>query len=171
MNVCNYVYSLNFGDRLTLGIFCCCCCSVAKSCPTIRDPMDCSMPGFPVHHQLPEFAQTHAHWVSDALQPSHPLSSPSSPTFTLSQHQGLPMSQFFTSGGQSIGVLASASVLPVNIQGWFPLRLTGLVSVQSKGFSRVFSSTTVWKHQLFGSHLYVPTGKTTSLTIWTFVLN
>ena len=64
MNVCNYVYSLNFGDRLTLGIFCC-CCSVAKSCPTIRDPMDCSMPGFPVHHQLPEFAQTHAHWVSD----------------------------------------------------------------------------------------------------------
>ena len=125
MNVCNYVYSLNFGDRLTLRIFCCCCCSVAKSCPTIRDPMDCSMPGFPVHHQLPEFAQTHAHWVSDALQPSHPLSSPSSPAFTLSQHQGLPMSQFFTSGGQSIGVLASASVLPVNIQGWFPLRLTG----------------------------------------------
>ena len=63
--------------------------SVAQSCLTLCDPMDCSTPGFPVHHQLLEFAQTHVHWVSDAIQPSHPLSSPSLPTFNLSQHQGL----------------------------------------------------------------------------------
>jgi len=63
--------------------------SVAQSCPTLCDPMDCSMPGFPVHHQLPELAQTHVHQVSDAIQPSHPLFSPSPPAFHLSQHQGL----------------------------------------------------------------------------------
>ena len=63
--------------------------SVAQLCPTLCDPMDCSMPGFPVHHQLPEFTQTHAHWVGDAIRPSHPPSSPSPPAFNLSQHQGL----------------------------------------------------------------------------------
>ena len=63
--------------------------SVAQSCLTLCDPMDCSTPGFPVHRQLPEFAQTHVHRVSDAIQPSHPLSSPSPPAFNLSQHQGL----------------------------------------------------------------------------------
>ena len=62
---------------------------VAQSCPTLSNPMDCSMPGFPVHHQLPELAQTHVHWVSDAIQPSHPLLSPSPPAFNPSQHQGL----------------------------------------------------------------------------------
>ena len=63
--------------------------SATHSCPTFCDPIDCSMPGLPVHHQLPEFTQTHVHWVSDAIQPSHPLSSPSPPAFNLSQHQGL----------------------------------------------------------------------------------
>ena len=63
--------------------------STAQSCLTVDDPMDCSTPGLPVHHQLPEFTQTHVHWVDDAIQPSHPLSTPSPPTFTLSQHQGL----------------------------------------------------------------------------------
>ena len=63
--------------------------SVAQLCPTLCNPLDCSTPGFPVHHQLPEFAQTHAHWVSDAIQPSCPLLSPSPPAFNLSQHQGL----------------------------------------------------------------------------------
>ena len=64
--------------------------SVAKkSCPTLSDPMDCSMPGLPVHHQLPESTQTHVQWVGDAIQPSHPLSSPSPPALNLSQHQGL----------------------------------------------------------------------------------
>ena len=63
--------------------------SVAQSCPTLCDPVDRRTPGFPVHHQLPELAQTHAHWVNDAIQPSHPLSSPTPPAFNLSQHQGL----------------------------------------------------------------------------------
>ena len=63
--------------------------SVTQSCPTLCDPMDCSMPGLPAHHQLPESAQTHVHRVGDAIQPSHPLSSPSPPAFSLSQHQGL----------------------------------------------------------------------------------
>ena len=90
--------------------------SVAQSRLTLCDPMDCSMPGLPVHHQLPEFTQTHVHRVSNTIQPSHPLPSPS-PAFNLSQHQGLfQMSQFFASGGQSIGVSALASVLPVNTQ-------------------------------------------------------
>ena len=66
-----------------------CCCSVAQACPTLFDLMDCSTPGLPVHHQLPEPAQTHVHRVSDAIQPSHPLSSPYPPAFNLSQHQGL----------------------------------------------------------------------------------
>ena len=63
--------------------------SVAQSCPTLCDPMNCNTPGLPVHHQLSEFTQTHVHRVGDAIQPSHPLSSPSPPVPTLSQHQGL----------------------------------------------------------------------------------
>ena len=78
--------------------------------------VNCSTPGLPVYHQLPEFTQTCVHWVGDAIQPSHPLSSPSPPTFNLSQHQSFQMSQFFTSGGQSIRVSTSASVRPKNIQ-------------------------------------------------------
>ena len=66
----------------------CCCCSVTKSCPTLCDSMDCSMPGFPVHC-LPELAQTHVHWVNDTIQPSHPLLPPSAPALNISQHKGL----------------------------------------------------------------------------------
>ena len=88
-------------------------CSVTKSCPALCDPMDYSTPGFPVLHYLLEFAQTHVHWVGDATQPSHPLLSPS-PTLSLSQQQRLFL---FASSGQSIGPSASASVLPMNIQG------------------------------------------------------
>ena len=66
-----------------------CCCSVTKSCPALCNHMDCSTPGFPVHHQLPEFAHTRIHSVDDAIQPSHPLPPPSPPAFNLSQHQGL----------------------------------------------------------------------------------
>ena len=128
--------------------------SVAQSCPILCDPMGCSTPGFPVHHQLPEFAQTHVHRIGDAIQPSHPLLSPSPPAFSLSQHQGsFLVSQFFASGGQSIGASASASVLPMNIQDWFPLGWTCWVSLQDKGLSRVFSNTTVQKKQLFGTQL------------------
>ena len=123
---------------------------------TLCNPMDCSMPGLPVHCQLLEFTETHVHWVGDAIQPSHPLSSPSPPDFILSQHQGLfRMSQFFASCGQSIGVSASASVLPMNIQDWFPLGWTGWISLQSKGLSRVFSNTTVQKHQFFGAQYHI----------------
>ena len=128
--------------------------SVTQLCPTPWDPMVCSTPGLPVHYQLPEFTQTHVHWVGDTIQPSHPLSSPSPPTFNLSHYQGLfKWVSSFASGGQSIGVSASASVLPMNIQDWFPLGLTGLISLQSKGLSRVFSNTTVQKHQFFGTQL------------------
>ena len=76
--------------------------SVIQSCPTLWDPMNCSTPGFPVHHQLPEFTQIHVHWVGDAIQSSHPLSSPFPPAFNLSQHQSFQMSQFSASGGQSV---------------------------------------------------------------------
>ena len=127
--------------------------SVAQSCPTLCDPMDCSTPGLPVHHQLLEFTQTHVHWVSDAIQPSHPLSSPSPPALSLPASGSFQMSHFFASGGQSIRVSVSTSVLPVNIQDWFPLGWTGWISLQSKGLSRVFSNTTVQKHQFFGIQL------------------
>ena len=119
--------------------------SVTQSCPTLWDPMDCSTPGFPVHHQLPELAQTHVHQVSDTIQSSHPVilfsclqSFPASRSF--------PISHFFT---------FSASVLLMIIQGWFPLGLTGLISLQSKGLSRVFSNTTVQKHQFIKKAFFI----------------
>ena len=106
--------------------------------------MDCSTPDFPVLHHLLECAQTHVHWVGDAIPPSHPLSSPSPPAFSLSQHQGLfPVSQFFASGGQGIGASASASVLPMNTQGWFSLGWTGWISLLSKGSADMFMSKTL----------------------------
>ena len=94
--------------------------SVARSCLTLCGPMDCSMPGCPILYYLLEIAQTHVHWVSDAKQPSHPLSPllllpsvfPSIKVFSISQ--------LFASGGQNIRASASASVFPMNIQGWFP---------------------------------------------------
>ena len=138
--------------------------------------MDCGTPDFPVHHQLLELAQTHIHQVGVAIQPSHPLSSllllPSIP-----ESGSFPRSQFFAKGEQSIG--ASASVLPMNIQDWFPLGLTGCISLQSKGLSRVSSNTTVWKHQFFNAqlslwsnshHTSMTTGKTIALTRQTFIL-
>ena len=173
-----------------------------------------------VHHQLPEPIQTHVHWVDDAIQPSHPLSSSSPPALSPSQHQfslvqfsrsvvsdslwphepqharppcpsptlevysnswpssrwchpamsssvipfssfpqslpasgSFPVSQLFAWGGQSIGVSASASVLPMNTQDWSPVGWTGWISLQSKGLSRVFSNTTVQKHQFFCAQL------------------
>ena len=158
-------------------------------------PMDCSISGLPVYHQLPEILQTHVLWAGDAIQLSHPLSSPSPPILNLFQYQGLyflylslslslyfslflslfyfltlqycigftiyqhessgsfQMRQFFTSGSQSIGVSASIAALPMNIQDWAPLQWTGWISLQSKGFSRIFSNTRVQKHQFFGAQL------------------
>ena len=127
--------------------------SVSQSCPPLYDPMNSSTPGLCVHHQLPEFTQTHVHRVSNAIQPSHPLSSPSPPAPNPSQHQSFPMSQLFAWGGRSTGVSALASVLPMNTQDWSPFEWTGWISLQSRGLSRVFSSTTVQKHQFFGAQL------------------
>ena len=128
--------------------------SVDQSCLILCDPMDCSTPGLPVHCQLLEFTQTHVHWVGDAIQPSHPLLSPSPPTFNFFPASGsFQISQLFASGRQSIRVSASTSVLPMNIQDWFPLGWTGWISLQSRGLSRVFSNTTVQKHQFFGTQL------------------
>ena len=138
--------------------------------------MGCSKPGLPVHPQLPEFTQNHVHWVGDAIQPPYPLSSPSPPALNLSKQQGL--FKWVSSSDQvaNIGVSASASVLPMNIEDW-SLGWTGWISLQSKGLSRVFSNTTVQKNQFFCSaffivqlsHPYMTTGETIALTRWAFV--
>ena len=126
--------------------------SVAQSCLTLCDPMNCSTPGLPVHHQLPESTQTHVCCVGDAIQPSHPLTSPSPPTLNFSQHQGL--FQWVSSLHQV------AKVLEFQLQHqscqWTPrtdllLGWTGWISLQSKRLSRVFSSTTVQKHAYLNS--------------------
>ena len=128
--------------------------SVAQSCPTLCDPMNRSMPGIPVHQQLLEFAQTHVHRVGDAIQPSHPLSSPSPPAPDPSQHRGL--FQWVNSSHEVAKVLEfqlyhqSFQRTP---KDWSPLEWTGWMSLQSKGLSRVFSNTTVQKHQFFGTQM------------------
>ena len=131
----------------------CCCHSIAQLCPTACEPMDLSMPGLPCPHHLLEFAQIHIHRVSDAIQPSHPLllSSP----FAFKRNASFPSIRVFSSDS-AIGIRcpkigASASVLPMSIQGWFPLGWTGWISLQSKRLSRVFSNTTVQKHQFSGA--------------------
>ena len=128
------------------------CCSVANSCRTLCALMNCSTPGFSVLHYLPEFAQTHVHWISDAIQPSHPLSPPSPPALNLSQHQGL--LKWISScirWPKYWSYSISQSVLSMNIQGWFPLGLTGLISLLSKRLSKVFSRTKLQKHQFFSA--------------------
>ena len=127
--------------------------SVTLLCPTLCDSMNCSTPVLPVHHQLLEFIQTQVHQVGDAIQPSHTLSSPSPPARNPSQHQSFPMSQLFAWGGQSTAVSPLASFLPKKSQGQSPSEWTGLISLQSKGLSRVFSNTTVQKHQFFCAQL------------------
>ena len=131
--------------------------------------MDCSMPSLPVHHQLPEFAQTHVHRVGDAIQSSHPLSSPSPPAFNIFQHQGL--FKWVSSSHQmaSIGASASASVFLMIIQDWFPLGWTGWISLQSKGLSRVFCNTTAQKHQFFVSSFLYGATLTSTHDHWTII--
>ena len=106
----------------------------------------------PCPSPTPRVTQTHVHWVSDAIQPSHPVIPFSSCLQSLPASGSFPVSQFFASGGQRIGVSASASVLSMNIQDWFPVGLTGWISLLSKGLSRIFSNTTIWKHQFFSTH-------------------
>ena len=126
--------------------------SVPQSCPTLCDSMHHSTLGLPVHHQLLEVTQSHIHWVGDAIQSCHPLSSPS-PALNLSQHDRLFKRVSSSHQVAKVLVSASASVLPMIIQGWFPLGFTGWIFLQSKGLSRVFSNTTVQKYQFFGTHL------------------
>ena len=133
-----------------------CCCSVPKSYPTLWDPMDCSTPGFPVFHYLPEFAQTPVHCVSDAIQPFHPVFYFSSRPQSFLASTSFPMNQLFISGGQNIGASVSASVLPMNIQGWFPLGLTSLISWPKNSqesslttqFERIIKQTNKQKNQV-----------------------
>ena len=133
------------------------CCSVTKSCPDLCHTVDCIMPGFPVLHYLPEFSRIHVHWVGDLTITYLTISSSTIPFSSCLQSfpasGSFPMSQFFESGGQSIGASASASVFSMNVQSWFPLGLTDLISLQSQGLSRVFSNTTVQKHQFYGAQL------------------
>ena len=128
--------------------------SVAQLCLTLCDPMVCGTPGFPVYHPTPRACSNScpsSQWcypnISSSVIPfySCPQSFPASGSF--------PVSQFFASGDPSIGVSASTSVLPMNIQDSFPLEWTGWISLQSKGLSRVFSNTIVQKHQFFGAQL------------------
>ena len=125
--------------------------SVAQSCPTLRDPMNCSMPGLPVSHQHPEFTQTHIQWCHPAISSSVVPFSSCLQFFPISG--SFQMSKVFASGGQSTGVSASASFLPKNTQGWSPLEWTGWISLQSKGLSGIFSNITTQKHQFFGAQL------------------
>ena len=152
--------------------------SVTQSCPTSCDPMDCSTPGFPVHHQLPELTQTHVHWVSDAIQPSYPLSSPSPPTFNHSQHQGL--FKWVSSSNQV------AKILEFQLQFSPSKEYSGLISFRMdwldllavqgtlKSLLQYHSSkASIISHSDFlivlCSHTYITTGKTIALTGWTFV--
>ena len=153
--------------------------SVTQSCPTLCNPKDLSMPGLPVHHQLPEFTQTHVHWVSYAIQSSH-----SSVVPFFSRLQSFPasgslqMSQFFTSGGQSIGVSASASVLPSQYSGLISFRMDWLDLLAVRGTLKNLlqhhsSKASVLQCSAFFivqlEHQYMTTGKTIALTRWTFV--
>ena len=137
---------------------------VPRSCLTLHNPMNHSTPGLPAHHQLPESTQTYVHRVGDAIQQSHPLLSPSPPAFNLSQHQGL--SQWVRSSHQV------AKVLEFQLQHqsfqwisneWSPLGWTGWTYLQSKGLSRVFSNTTVQKHQFLGNQVFFYSPTLTSI--------
>ena len=153
---------------------------MAQSCPTLCDPIDFSMPGLPVHHQLPELAQAHIYPVSDAIQPFHPLSSPSIPTSRLQSFPAsvsFPKSQFFTSGGQSIGV--SASISPSNeYSGLVSFRIDWLDLLLVQGTLKSLlqhhssKASILWRSVFFivqFSHPHMTTGKTIALIRWTFV--
>ena len=138
----------------------CCCCSATQSCLTLCDPKDCSKPRFPVLHHLPKLAQTHVHWVSDAIQPSHPLSSPSFSAFNLSPALGsFLMSRLFPSSDQSIGLSALASIFPMNIRDWFPLEFTGFDLPAGQGTLKSLLQHYSSKASIFSvlSLLYGPT--------------
>ena len=151
--------------------------SVAQSCPTLCDPMDCSTPGLPVHHQLPEFTQTHIHRVGDAIQPSHALLSPSSPALNLSQHQGLWLSALHIRWSKYWSF--SFNISPSNVHSGlisFRMDLLDLLAVQGTLTSlpqhhntkvSILLCSAFFIVQL--SHPYMTTGKTIALTRWTLL--
>ena len=134
------------------------CCSATKLCPTLRNTTNCSTPGLPVLHYLPEFPQIHVHWVGDAIQSSSSVASFSSCPQSIPASMSFPVSQLFALVGQNIEAAVSVIVLPMSIS----LRLTGLIFLFSKGLSRILSSITIRKHQFFNtqpslwsnSHIY-----------------
>ena len=159
VNILVWIWTLNTMPMELSSMWCWWVSSVQFSCSVVSDTLRphrlqyTRLPGTSPTSKF-ELAQTHVHWGSYTLQSSHPMSSPPPPTFNFSPASASsPVSQFFASGGQSIRVSASASVLPMNIQDWFPWGLTGLIFLQSKGVSRIFSNTTFQKHQFFGTQL------------------
>ena len=118
-------FHVSSGLSILWGLLCLSCCSVTGLCLTLCNLMQCSTPGFPVHHQLPELAQTHVHWVGDAIQPSHPLSSPSPPALSLSQCQVFSNESVLHIRGPKYWSFSFKSVFPMNIQDWFTLGWTG----------------------------------------------
>ena len=164
-----YVHTFNLRESFT---------SVQSlSCPTLCKLMDSSMWGFPVHHQFLGLIQNHVHWVGDAIQPSHPLSSPSPPTFNLSHHHGL--FKWVSVSHQVASVLEFSFNIspPMNTQDWSPLGWTAWMSLQSKGLLSLLqhhsSKASVLQCPTFStvqlSHPYMTTGKTIALTRWTYV--
>ena len=156
-----------------------CCCSVAKSCLTLCNLLDCSMPGFPVLHHLPELVQTHVHWVGDAIQGSCPPFMPfSSCLLSFPVSGSFPMSQLFGSiRWPKYWSISTFSISPSKeYLGLISFRIDLFDLLAVQGTPRVFSNTTVQKHQFFSTqpsfmvqlwHMYVTTGKTISLTIGT----
>ena len=149
----NNIYNTWYKDKFNILIFQdLWCCLVTKSCLTLCDLVDCRTPGFIVFHYLPEFAQNSyslSWWCYLTI-----LSSVTAISFCLQSFPvsgSFPINWLFASGGQSIGVSVSASSISTKMQGWFPVGLTGLSSLQSKGLSRVFSNITVRKHQFFST--------------------
>ena len=142
---------MHIKDIFIIAALICWLLLVTKLCLTICSPIGCRMPDFPVIHYLLDFAQIHVHLVSDDLTISSSASHFSFCHQTSPASESFPMSWLLASGSQS--TRASASVLPMNIQGWFPLGLPGLISLLPKGLSRIFSTTTIWKHQFFGAQL------------------
>ena len=135
--LCNLLFSVQFS-------------SVTQSCPTLCNPMNCSTPGLPIHHQLPGFTQTHVHRVGDAIQPSHPLLllpliPPSIRVFSNESTLRMRWPKYWS--------FSFSVSLPMNTQDWSLLGWTGWISLQSKWLSRVFCNTTVQKHQFFGAQL------------------
>ena len=128
--------------------------SVAQSCPTLCNPMDCSTPGLPIYHQLPQLTQMHVYWVNDAIQPSHPLSSPSPPTFNHSQHQGL--FKWVSSSHQVAKVLEfQLQHQSFQLTPRTDLLQDGLVGspCSPRDSQSIFSNTTVQNHQFFCTQL------------------